>query len=359
MNDDEYLLLLKQIEWYLPEVSVNIYSSRKNILANNPFIVIVDVIPNNTLIVYTSWRQYFSISNMRNKFNSIIIDRHFILATDADYFRKLYYNTSSISYKESVLLLSKQNFTSLHDKKMTSTAYCILTGPSSSQYKEIYIDNNAYKIICNSIVKNKKMLQHIGGPDLIVFADPVFHFSINEYCIKFRKDLLEVYDKYKPFIGMPLSSVPIFLNHFPFMHEHIIGFNATESLSFPSVNNNMSVKSFGNIMTFLMIPVASSLAVDVKIFGADGRNINDKYFWSYNKTTQYTESMKSVYEMHPSFIDDYNIPEYYKQHIINVSNLLAYGEEQGIQYHSLTSSYIPALSEREINGSHKTSTGER
>ena len=43
-------------------------------------------------------------------------------------------------------------------------------------------------IICNSMVKNKSLLKHI-NPQLLVFADPVFHMSHNEYAEEFRQNL--------------------------------------------------------------------------------------------------------------------------------------------------------------------------
>jgi hypothetical protein len=99
-------------------------------------------------------------------------------------------------------------------------------------------------------------------------------------------------------------------------------------------------------MTLYMLPVASAIAEEVYVIGADGREKNEHYFWKHHETTQYGDLLSSVRDAHPSFFRDRNYNAYYEEHCRTIEELMRYGESHGVRYHSLTPSRIPALANR-------------
>jgi hypothetical protein len=277
-----------------------------------------------------------------------IIDEGFYSHAESLVFQKAYYWLINDNLKASIRRISDRNFsrlfTKLADKK---SAYCFLTGPSISRYRSIHINPDAVKMICNSLVKNKTFLSFIGGPDIITFADPVFHFGASEYAIKFCEYLMEVVIIYKPFVVIPEFTAPLLLAWFPELEPYLIGLQTTERQDFnlPSPDNPQ-VRATDNIMTIFMLPLAAALADHISIAGADGREKQETYFWKFSHDSQFTEAMESVYEYHPSFFRDRNYVDYYEAHCRLVEDIIQHIEKKDKSVTSETPSFIPALSKR-------------
>lgn len=245
---------------------------------------------------------------------------------------------------DEISIKNYRNMVNLNNHK--SKSYCFVTGPSFDRYKEFNFEQDSFKVICNSTVKNDEFLEYIGSPDLLVFADPVFHFSPSEYSAVFRDEVLKVYDKYKPYIIVPFDTVGLLLAHYPQLKDRIIGMKGKKgSFNFPT-SDNLWIKSSANILTLYMLPVASSLTDEINIIGADGRNPDEKYFWQHSKSAQFGDLMNTVFETHPSFFRDRDYKDYYDEHCNFLNDLIEYGESKGKKYYSLTKSYIPALKKR-------------
>ena len=101
-----------------------------------------------------------------------------------------------------------------------------------------------------------------------------------------------------------------------------------------------------SVLTSHVVPIVSSVCDEIYFIGADGRKPDDKYFWSYDKSSQFGELMQTLFETHPSFFRDADYVDYYKTHCDYFEDLLCYGESLGKQYYTLTPSYIPALARR-------------
>lgn len=195
-------------------------------------------------------------------------------------------------------------------------------------------------------MKNEDFLQHIKGPDLLVFADPVFHFSPCEYAAMFRDDALKVVQKYKCFVMVPDFTVPLMLAHYPELQEYLIGMHTKNDFNIPNLEKYY-VKGSSNILTLYMIPVASSISQNIFIIGADGRKPDENYFWKHSSSAQYSNLMQTAFDTHPSFFRDRVYTDYYDRHCKFLDKLLQYGESKGKKYISLTPSYIPALEKRQ------------
>ena len=227
-------------------------------------------------------------------------------------------------------------------------SYCFLTGPSFENYENFSFEKNSIKIICNSIVKNNDFLNYINGPDIIMFADCVFHFGPSKYASLFREKVIETVKKYESFVIVPKETVPLLITRYPILKDFIIGLGKNPKYNFPEPND-LSVFGTKSIATYFMLPVASTLSEEIYFLGADGRQANEKYFWKHNSKVQFTDLMETVFETHPSFFRDRHYGKDYKEYCYHFEKLIQFGEKKGKKYYSLTRSYIPALQKRFFN----------
>lgn len=275
-----------------------------------------------------------------------VIDAQFYSLEESNFWKFGYYDMLNADERNYYKKLSLDNFIAfkkIHEGKKKTNIF--LTGPSYNSYTDFTFGNDSMKIICNTIVKDVEFLEYIGGPDIITFADPAFHFSTADYAHEFRRLVMNTVEKYGSFIAVPASTVPLMLGNYPQLRDKIIGLRRSELISFPT-EANLSVKPSGSIITFIMLPLATSLADEIYVLGADGRGNNENYFWKHNEKVQLEELMESVFVTHPSFFRDRDYADHYQQHCDFIEELITRGEAEGKKYYSLTESFIPALKSR-------------
>lgn len=230
------------------------------------------------------------------------------------------------------------------------SAFVFATGPNLDRAWDFEFPENTLKIICNSIVRNDELLDHI-DPDVLVFADPVFHFGPSKYADTFRRDAIETLRKYDCVGVIPPRYRSLLLGHYPNLNVISLKSEEMDDPRFPS-HDDLLVMNTSNIMTLYMLPIASSLTDEVYIVGADGRAKDESYFWEHNESAQYEdELMETAVYCHPSFFRDEIYSDYYKEHVRTLDELIRYGESRDIDYYSLTDSYIQTLAERKVPGS--------
>ena len=287
---------------------------------------------------------------MRNLEKTEMVDKDFYLMKESDAWKEGYYSTFSQTEKRESGELSIRNYIRLRRLHPGNRkAYCFLTGPTFSTYRNLNFEEHSVKIICNSIVINDEFNAYIQGPDVITFSDPSFHFSACTYASEFRKHVMKVVDRYNSFVAVPESTVPLLLHHFPRLEKNLIGLGLVDHFNIPDADNlnvHVSRRRGNSIITLMMIPLASSLSRDVFFVGADGRAKGETYFWKHNKSVQLNDQMESVFRTHPSFFRDHDYAAYYDKHCRLIERQLAFGESRGIRYHSLTESHIPAFRKR-------------
>jgi hypothetical protein len=304
-------------------------------------------------IVIHDWSVLEHSEIIKNSDKVYIIDPRFYSHTESTTLRSLFYNTLSSKEKRGFKEQSMKNFERMcKESREKNKAYCFATGPSFDTYGNYKFDKKAFKIICNSIIKNKDFLDYIGGADLLVFADPVFHFGVSKYAAQFRQDVLE-YIKLNPsYLIIPEFTVPLMSKHYPELKKYLIGVpvKVVDNYNFPS-KKHFFVKNTANILTLFMLPIASTIADNIYIFGADGREKKEKYFWKHSKTAQYKDKMSDAFNVHPSFFRDRDYEDYYGHHCELLEQLLQYGESNAREYISMTPSFIPSLKYRYIDNS--------
>lgn len=288
-------------------------------------------------------------SILRNR-TYAIIDPGFYSLEECNTWSSLHERLLDDEERQSLRKNSLQNFNQLReDLGNPGSAYVFTTGPSLDRALEFDYKPDSVRIICNSMVRNRALLDKI-EPNILVFADPVFHFGPSRYAHEFRKQAIEVVKHYGCFCIVPEDRLPIMMQHHPEIKDKLIGMPINRgSWNFPSAEK-FYVRSTKNIMTLLMMPVASAMSQNVFIVGADGRSPKEKYFWRHSKANQFEELMDSVVETHPSFFRDRIYTSYYAEHCRVVEEQIECGEREGIRYLSLTPSEIPALKARLISG---------
>lgn len=228
-------------------------------------------------------------------------------------------------------------------------AFVFGTGPSLADAMKFDFPDDSLKIICNSIVKNDELLEHL-DPDVLTFADPVFHFGPSQYADRFRSDAVDVLREYDCVGVIPPEYRSLMTGHYPEVDFAAVDRERDLGPHFPTVKDPR-VWSTGNIMTLYMLPLASWLCDEVYILGADGRQEDESYFWEHNDEAQYDdEVMQTVADSHPAFFRDRVYTDYYQRHVDILTEMIEYGERRGVDYRSLTHSYVPCLSDRRVRG---------
>lgn len=228
------------------------------------------------------------------------------------------------------------------------TAYCLATGPSLAAFRETNFDG-AISIVCNSAILDEELMEWV-RPKFLVFADPIFHFGPSLYAAAFRTKLRESCARHDYAIIVPMKFYGLLTDAMPDLRARVIGIPSDKPNGFNlDLAAEYRVFTTANILTYLMLPVASTIARKIYMLGCDGRPLNqDTYFWQHNKRTQINDQMDNIKVVHPGFFAiDYN--DYYLDHCRQLAELIADGERMGREYGAVTPSFIPCLERRPAN----------
>lgn len=301
------------------------------------------------------WKSILARNIIIRLYKTFIVDEDFFDGVEAHSYQNFCYNTLSENEKKELERISKENFQRLVEiNNGKEIAYCFASGPSFDKYRDFSYEENSFKVICNTIVKNEEFLEFLKKPDLLVFMDPAYYCGPSKYANAFRECAKNVIEKYDCFVMVSETLAPLILYHYPQWGKNIIGMRRTgKTFNFPTVEKFRTCIMCGNILTFLMIPVASSISKEIYILGADGRRPDENYFWTHSKSAQFSDLMETVFNTHPSFVRDIDYQDFYEKQCESFEDLCRYGESLGKHYISLTQSYIPALKRRQKIGNVK------
>lgn len=286
--------------------------------------------------------------------HAITIDPNYSFNYEADQIAALQYTIMGETHRAGFQAQSKNRFDQLtRNWKNVRNAYLYLTGPSVESVHEREIDREGLHIICNSLVKNFALLEKI-QPNILMFSDPAYHFGISKYAASFRSYVKQCMHLFSNLVCMvPERYAPLtsgFLgNEF---NQRVIGIPVVDAnkFNFPTTTN-FFLRRTSNVLTLMMIPVASSFAETVHILGADGRANQDKGYWSHAKSSQLGDQMRTIYESHPSLGRDEDVDQYYREHCELLESQLSFGETfYKKTFISDTPSLLPALQRRIVKG---------
>ncbi|HEV7492703.1 hypothetical protein [Baekduia sp.] len=241
--------------------------------------------------------------------------------------------------------------------KPGGSAFVLATGPSASMVDPEAVDTDL-RVTCNSAVRDHELLEKL-KPDVIAFSDRVFHFGPSRYAAAFRRDLRHAYEATDALIVTSRLWARPLLAHMPELAPRVVAIDHRQDVGWRwPTENDVRVKSTGNVLTNLMLPVAFALADRVEIAGCDGRNPDENYFWKHNAKTQYADDlMQAAFEAHPAFFADRDYGDYYDEHVVQLEELLATGERAQKTSTGVTPSHIPALLTRGAPRFEKATSG--
>ncbi|RED16168.1 glycosyltransferase [Parasphingopyxis lamellibrachiae] len=226
-----------------------------------------------------------------------------------------------------------------HDK-----SYVFGTGPSLSKFVDENDFADGLTIVANSIVMNDDILDKL-APRIIAAGDPIFHAGCSNYAAAFRTALVKAMDKTEAWLVCPLRDVQIYLTYLPqHVHDRIVGIPFDAQMVPPSdLTENFRLKPYGNILTLMLLPLASTFSRNIHIAGCDGRPVSqNSAFWAHDKKAQFVDKMDDIKTTHPAFFAiDYN--DYYLEHNRNLETVLSALESDGRTCVNETQSYLPAL----------------
>lgn len=247
---------------------------------------------------------------------------------------------------EQFLAQSKAVFASIVDRCKAEVGYIFGTGPNLSMAFE-HDFSDGICIACNSMVRNHALLERL-NPKIIAIADPIFHAGPSRYAGEFRKELVRALDLYDAHLVVPLRDFHIYRHHLPMRFAERISAIPFQRAEEPNLDLSASfhVTTTENILTLFLLPLASTLFNDIRIFGCDGRPLGENaYFWSHDKASQFNDEMSGIKLAHPAFFSiDYE--DYYSRHCDTLEKWMSSAESRGKRFSNWTPSFIPALQAR-------------
>lgn len=367
---------ISRMKWYIPEIDkvrvmisvseklksfdftkLQIPFHHRNSLENTVVPEILDINELNDVLhradivcLWNAKKTFFKPLLFTNWSRIRIVDPdYYLFAETHSYPAILWYDLLSQNERNSILDASKENFLEMFNQLSEKKSYVFGTGPSIKQALE-YDFSDGIRIICNSMVKDDEMLEHI-QPQVLIFLDSVFHFGVSKYSGEFAKDVLKVVRKYHPYIITNQVGAALMQSQYPKLREKII---AVPALRFGSpvrlTPETFYTRDYPNVLTRYLLPLASGLSNEVDLLGFDGRAPAETYFWKHNSSTQYGDKMDSTQLSHPAFFRDINYDGYYEKHCKVLHNMIKKFEKEGVSVHTLTQSFVPALSKRQQKG---------
>jgi hypothetical protein len=273
--------------------------------------------------------------------NASLCSPHFNFASDKGWFdvQRRYCRNLTSSPRDSMTKL-------LDLVPADGKAFLLATGPSAKDVDAEDVSADL-RITCNSAVRDKDLLGEF-RPNVIAFADRVFHFGPSRYAAAFRRDLLAAVELTDAtLVTTDLWAGPL-LAHLPELRDRtaVLPFRSGVNWHWPTLDEPW-VRGTGNILSALMLPVAFALAENVTMAGCDGRTPGEHYFWRHNKDTQYADDlMQSAFATHPAFFAGRSYTDYYEKHCRELEELCSDAEADGKTIFGVTPSHIPALRKR-------------
>jgi len=283
------------------------------------------------------------VQMIRHPRDFTFVDKSFAFGSDEEFFRltRRFCEFSEPTAEESFCRVTSK-------QPRNGRALALATGPSAEAIDRSEFEADL-RITCNSAIRDRSLLEEM-RPNLIAFSDPVFHFGPSRYASQFRRDLKRVFESSDAIFVTSSYFVAPLLIAMPEIADRLAVFTLTSGIDWAWPNQpETKLRSTGNVLTNLMLPIACALANEVRIGGCDGRNPNENYFWRHNPARQYDDDlMGSAFRSNPGFFKYRVYKDYYATHCAELENLISNAEAEGRRIYTVTPSFIPALAERAV-----------
>ncbi|MCP5046505.1 MAG: glycosyltransferase [bacterium] len=262
-----------------------------------------------------------------------------------------WYRLLTSKEKEEIIFENYQRFrqVALEVSSKNYSRSCICgTGPSLEKAYDFDF-SDCLTIVCNSIVQNKKLLDHL-QPQFVCAGDVVSHWGVSKYAAVFRRDLVKLLQQRTTYLVTSASFGYLFrLNH-PEVKDKII---LIDQLSEGPVHNliqQYELPMLASTLNIHMIPLASTFTNEILLIGNDGKGDrgDNEDFWPHAKGNQYYDLVETGHRCHPTF-DVHRQETTYPRFIRSCEKSILNGEqEHGKIYRTLLPSNIPVLKSRQV-----------
>ncbi|MBN1932352.1 MAG: hypothetical protein JW786_12180 [Desulfobacterales bacterium] len=206
-------------------------------------------------------------------------------------------------------------------------------------------------IVCNSIVKNQTLINHI-KPAFITAGDVVSHFGVSKYAEAFRKDLIKILLLNNSIYLVTTANFGYLfvVNHPEIRHKTIL---IDQNMNEPNFNllKNYGLPRLDSTLNIHMLPLAATFTNTIFMLGCDGKipNVDNEDFWAHSNVAQYHEFVDSGHLCHPTFAVHRQINTY-TRYLKSLEQTVRIGEDNNSKkYYTLSKSYIPILNERLVD----------
>lgn len=213
-------------------------------------------------------------------------------------------------------------------------------------------------IVCNSIVQNDALLNHL-RPRFLCAGDVVSHLGVSAYAAKFREDLLRAVAKHDLYFVTTASFGALLLFHHPELNDRTILIDQRHKGPNYDFGETFSAPMLDSTLNIHMLPLAATFADEIWVLGCDGKSEtrDNEDFWAHAQKAQYDELVDSGHQCHPTF-DINRQKSTYQRFLDSVEETVTIGEARhGKAYGSLQPSNIPTLKPRALSPEHLAEAG--
>ncbi|PAB59146.1 hypothetical protein [Anaeromicrobium sediminis] len=248
--------------------------------------------------------------------------------------------------RQSIIKESFDKFKKIYNKiKEQNFSYsCVFgTGPSLEEaYKFDFSD--CLSIVCNSIVQNEKLLNHI-NPKFITAGDVISHFGVSKYAETFRRDLVKVLKEREMYFVTTAPFGYLLLLNYPEIKEKTIIIEQNTDDPVYDLLQTFGIPRLDSTLNIHMLPLANTFSDVVCILGCDGKSEvrDNEDFWAHAKEAQYIDLVDTGHLCHPTF-DIHRKKKTYSRYLDSVKKSIEKGEKKNKKtYITLKGSNIEAL----------------
>lgn len=235
-------------------------------------------------------------------------------------------------------------------KKDKSRAYIFGTGSSLERAGEMDW-SNGIRIVSNTIVKDEALWRHI-DPHFIVAGDALYHFGHTPFAVAFRSDLRLRLAESSAYFVYPSIFDPVVRRELSDLQSRLIPIPYGSSrVPICDLMQGFELPLTGNVLNLLLLPIASTLAKDIFLWGFDGKAPGDKMFWKNSERHFYQEFVPQLEAAHPAFFA-FQLPKDKPDSYVNsvhgdiLDAHLSRAEEKGYRFILLHKSWTKTLQKR-------------
>jgi len=228
----------------------------------------------------------------------------------------------------------------------SGSAFVLTTGPSATTVDFDSV-NADVRLTCNSAVRNLDLIRKF-RPNIIAFADPVFHLGPSRYAADFRRDAIRAAEEVDALLVCGADWAAPLLGRYPEIADRLVVIPQIKGgpVRWPQ-ESDPTIRVGTSVLTTLLLPIAFMLADHVEVAGADGRQPSENYFWTHNPQLQYSDGlMQTVFDSHPAFFRDRDYADFYDEYCEELEEVIQLGERAGKTVRAAAPSWIPALRAR-------------